>query len=293
MSEHPECLLLAQLASQAVDFAKSGVPANISLMPKLHFPSKLDWSAGEILRNSASEYHESKHALGVLYQGIELLDINPAGGKRGLNEDEDIAAALEELMVGSHLEDAVPHDEITALLRPELEPYITLTLTADISENEIIPQFTSFVLELQYICANHLDASTPHRRRMLGRQRNDLQARLRQQCKALVDTTGEELSDTDGFEDWLLRAWVAWKVPRALGSAFGAKSYGYVALGSMFEALRVLKDLDEYLDRYGARRHVFKILLPYHILVYEQSPPDIPHLASQWRMPILFDFGHN
>jgi hypothetical protein len=85
------------------------------------------------LRNSAGEYYDSKHALGVLYRAIELPDTSPAGGKRGLREDDDIAATLEELRLGSYLEDAIPQDEITTLLRPELEPYIILTLTADIA----------------------------------------------------------------------------------------------------------------------------------------------------------------
>jgi hypothetical protein len=256
MAEDPACLILAELASQAVDFAKSGVPAEISRMPKLLFPGKPDWCAGEIVRNSTREFYPSQHALGVLFRAIELPDTSSAR-RDSRTEDEDIAAALDELRLGSYLDEAIPQDAISVLLQEELEPYITLTLTADISENEIIPQFQSFVLDLQYICANHsltrrplteeeCWAGTIVAKSSQPRQRNELQARLREQCKRLVDTTREELSDYEALEDKLLRAWVAWKVSCALGSTFGAKSYGYVALGSIFEALRGLKELDGY-----------------------------------------------
>ena len=252
MSEDPKCLILARLASEAVDFAKSGVPANISNMPKLHFARKPDWSAGEILRNSTGDFYPSKHALGVLYRAIELPDTTPSRRTIG-SDDEDIVAALRELRLGSYFDDAIPQDEISVLLRGELEPYITLTLTADIADNEIFPQFASFVFELQCICANHsltrrplteeeCWAGTIVAKSSQPRQRNELQARMRQQCKELVDATREELSDTD-VVNGLLRAWVAWKVSCALGNTFGAKTYGFVALGSIFEAL---KELDEY-----------------------------------------------
>jgi RNA-dependent RNA polymerase len=53
-----------------------------------------------------------------------------------------------------------------------------------------------------------------------------------------ADLTGD---DWDDDYDCLLRSWVAWECSVSLDDVFGAKSFGWVALASIFEALKALE----------------------------------------------------
>src|SRR5260221_3072378 len=91
MSEDPDCLYLAELASQAVDFQKSGTPAKYGSLPKERSKLKPDWYAGEGGREQ--DTYPSPHALGVLYRAISLEDTNVPTNKRGNRELERVLTA--------------------------------------------------------------------------------------------------------------------------------------------------------------------------------------------------------
>lgn len=68
----PECLTLAELASHAVDFPKTGTPVDNKKLPRAD-RLKPDFLAGEIVEPSAqSNFYPSKKALGVLYRNVPL-----------------------------------------------------------------------------------------------------------------------------------------------------------------------------------------------------------------------------
>jgi RNA-dependent RNA polymerase len=88
------------------------------------------------------------------------------------------------------------------------------------------------------------------------RHRDDLIARLQLHTTTLFEATrdgiagGEEADDSAGtveaVEQRTLRAWAAWMTAvEAEGSEFGVKSFGWVALQLVFEAMRELDGEEE------------------------------------------------
>jgi hypothetical protein len=82
------------------------------------------------------------------------------------------------------------------------------------------------------------------------RKRRDLMAKLREQTNLLVTGIREDLlGDEDlPLERGLMRGWVAWELSAI--HAFGAKSFGWVALGGVFEAIKDIEERDEGSTRY-------------------------------------------
>lgn len=260
MSEDPDCLILAELASQAVDFAKSGVPADISRMPRYKFRQKPDWSAGEIARSPAPNLYPSTRALGVLYRAIDLDAVLPRSQVRrrykSEHAEEDTLEELWSALEALEIDEDLLKDDITLVIRPQVETYITTALGVNAYGDEIRTTFHAFSTRLRFICANHtlsrnrpLEeeecwAGTIGAKSSQPRKRMDLQARMRTQTTELVDRVRTELSETDQLEDWLVKGWEAWRISCALGEVFGAKSFGWIALGSIFEVLKELRDRD-------------------------------------------------
>jgi hypothetical protein len=46
------------------------------------------------------------------------------------------------------------------------------------------------------------------------------------------------------LEDGLMRAWVAWELSAVEKEVFGAKSFGWIALGGIFEAIKDIGERD-------------------------------------------------
>ena len=69
-------------------------------------------------------------------------------------------------------------------------------------------------------------------------------ARLRDSTGILVRGTRRVLEggDEDDEEDFLVRSWYAWRVGLDKGREFGAQSFGWVALGATFEAVRRIEE---------------------------------------------------
>lgn len=259
MMGHPDCLRLAQMATEAVDFAKSGYPADLTGMPQLHYRQRPDWSAGEMVQNNYGNYYNSTHALGVLFRMIMLPSSwsyqDSYEPEEWNNTENDLVEALENFSLEHINGPALISDEISQLLKPLVEMWTPVTLNADTAD-AILPQFRAFAIELQYIAANcslvsrrslseeECWAGTIAAKSSQPRARQELQARVREQCDRLVASVRALLAfnEQEELEDWLHRTWVAWLVSKSLGNTFGARSYGYIALGSMFEAL---KDLEE------------------------------------------------
>jgi RNA-dependent RNA polymerase len=98
-----DCMTLAQLHSDAVDYPKGATPVPLEKIPKLKFKARPDWNRPEIMNDSKSaDYYESPRAIGRLFRAIELpaLDIvrkvNQTQRKKidGEEDDEDRADEL-------------------------------------------------------------------------------------------------------------------------------------------------------------------------------------------------------
>jgi len=252
--EDSDCILLAGLHSDAVDYPKTGRPVEQSMLPKLKFREKPDWSAGEMSYRSPGQHYQSQRALGHLYRAIEIKQ-----DARPVNTQQVKRVYIEEALALVSSTYAVQRNHpVSALLRRLLRKYdLDVEWPVEIAA-ELTEQFLAFSTELQCICAMHTLSRSKSKQLseeevFIGsimakssqpRRRQDMISHMRTQSTELVTRVraalaGEEEGEA---EDWLLRAWVAWEISRELDDNFGAKSFGWVALGAFFEAA---KEIDE------------------------------------------------
>lgn len=250
MSRDPRCLKLAELHSTAVDFQKSGKPAELKDMPMAP-DIKPDWSLGELVHDAEIVY-ESQRALGVLFRNIELPDVKapPVSRRRHL---ANLTVALANL---SLYDSSLMQDRISSLLRDELEPHISLVVEFNLAHDILVPQFKAFASHLTWICAHYSLTRRPltEEECWVGtivakswkpRRRNDLQAGMREQCKLACDHILQDLTVEEDIESSLERAWAAWTVSLAREGEFGAKVYGWIALGALFDGLKAIREREE------------------------------------------------
>jgi len=245
MSKHPDCLRLASLHTIAVDFQKSGRPVDSNLIPKRP-KMRPDWSAGELIYKLPTEFYPSRRALGELFRNVELPELRLADPGPGV---DDILGRFNHFSLN---DSPVLDDPISLLIQNELISRIDLSFDGALAQCVLIPQFTAFSGHLTRIAANYslskrplteeeIWAGTIVARSSQHRRRNDLQARLREQSTIIADHIRGDLADTNDTDEWLIRTWVAWSISCRCAEAFGAKSYGYLALGSMLEALAAIR----------------------------------------------------
>lgn len=124
--------------------------------------------------------------------------------------------------------------------------------------DEAEEMFSHYSTELQGICITHTlssarNAALTEEEAMIGtivqktsqpRRRTDMISRLRETTDILVRGMRETLEGEEGEteEDYLQRAWYAWQVALEKGREFGAQSFGWVALGGIFEAIRKIEE---------------------------------------------------
>lgn len=116
--------------------------------------------------------------------------------------------------------------------------------------------FTSYVDELNYICLTHTVSNEPGVRLLeaeivvgaivafcsVRRWRKEKKAKMRLHSSSLAKDVRDQLTPsgihTDPLES-LERAWAAWSYSVYHQSQFGANSFGLIALGVIFDALRI------------------------------------------------------
>ncbi|KAG8906417.1 hypothetical protein FRB99_006919 [Tulasnella sp. 403] len=280
MCRDPDCIKLAQLASAAVDFSKSGTPVNWQSAPKTRFPPyyKPDWSAGEVdNRSSRLKIYRSERAIGKLYRRIDLTDADRLATRQARREhlpgqnrrnekrtNSELSLAMEKMTISGPARVVLEHP-ITLALRQQLQHYVDV--------NAVLPQsiiaaatdhFNAYASELQYICATWTLTATPltEGEVLMGtivgktsqpRKRQSQVAHLRTQSDELVKRIRMVLREGDketvvldkkGVEESLLRSWAAWQVSILQKDRFGAKSFGMVALAAIFETMREAEGMD-------------------------------------------------
>ncbi|KAI0307864.1 RdRP-domain-containing protein [Multifurca ochricompacta] len=257
---HDDCIKLCRIHSNAVDYPKSGTPVTLNTVPKPKSERKPDWNAPETVDLDAShDFYQSQKAIGRLFRAIDLSDVqihnSAARQQRRRLRDDPLEADLDEVFAalcigdqqGDPLELAVenrvaqfintdPHSKFVALAIDSLERYS---------------------MELQGICAcnalqRHKDAMLSEEEAVIGtivakcsqrRRRREAMAQLREQTNYLVRSVRDELAGDDETSqlDWLATAWAAWKVSQHLKYKFGANSYGWIALGEVFDAMKAIE----------------------------------------------------
>ena len=74
--------------------------------------------------------------------------------------------------------------------------------------------------------------------------RRDTIASMRDETATLARRMWKELEGDEELpiKDWVNRSWTAWKISVMKDGVFGSKSFGFIALRGLFEAIKVLED---------------------------------------------------
>ncbi|OBZ75664.1 RNA-dependent RNA polymerase 1 [Grifola frondosa] len=242
------CLDLAQLCSQAVDYPKNGIPVDIHDSPRLLVPYKPDWHQAEDAKPRQTDYYESTRALGELFRNISIIPPRPPSP---LTPPE------------SPREQRPLSDSISCALKPYIERQLCRFHNDDSDVAEIKPLFRKYEEELQYICVTHALSDSPGARLteeevVVGtilaqcsqhRWRTDRTYRMRLHSAMLVrDIQNKlfprtEVPSKDDLLHGLTQGWLAWDFSVRNRSFFGAQSFGLVGLGIVCYTLELLGGL--------------------------------------------------
>ncbi|KAJ7632964.1 RNA dependent RNA polymerase-domain-containing protein [Roridomyces roridus] len=244
-----DCKWLAELCSQAVDYPKQGIPVDLdhNRLPRTLLRCKPDWHAAEVIDPRKTDYYRSEKALGDLYRAISL--------------DEPELLASDAAQQNETVQDDVSSNAIYRILAPHIEKNVPNYTQPDGTEHEIHVIFQKYVEELRYISITHTLTSAPgvtlkEAEMVLGtilakcsqkRWRSDCIYRMRYHTQTVVRDIQKQLLDRsdsrlapEELEDALRKAWAAWDFALRHEKKFGAKSFGLVALGIIFDCLEQL-----------------------------------------------------
>lgn len=244
-----------------MDYPKSGQPVPLDRIPRLKFKVKPDWNAPETTTNiDPSRFYRSERAIGVLYRAIDLPAVETVRReqrhqRRRLNEGEvwTLDDILQEFRQGMDLD-----DEMHQALLGRVASFIALGRHEEDIIAEIWELFRNYVSQLQSICA---DLTLSHQRNAMlteeeaivgtivakcsqPRHRKDNMSKMRDQTTATVDSIRYELSGEEGTlpEMSMERAWVAYCIAYIQDDAFGARSFAWIAMGEIFDAIKTIEE---------------------------------------------------
>ncbi|KAJ3567357.1 hypothetical protein NP233_g6417 [Leucocoprinus birnbaumii] len=268
-----DCLTLAQLHSDAVDYPKSGRAVELTAIPKLKFKVKPDWNAPETINPDSTSYYRSEMAIGKLFRAIELDDIGSVSrprrrARRTMQRRlENLTEALSRFQLGD------PESAIFDLVERRVRRFLDTAGPWEMSDfDEIARLFNRFSSELTAMAATY---SLSHRNFMLSEEevivgtitqktsqpktRKEHMTKVRDMSDTLVKGVRKELEGDDDrtLEDYLKYAWLAYELSfsEAKRNKFGAKSFGWLALSSIFDAMKQIEEHDaSELRSLGSRR---------------------------------------
>jgi len=250
-------MTLAQLHSDAVDYPKSSTPVPLEKIPKLKYKVKPDWNRPETMGDSKSaDYYESQRAIGRLFRAIELpaLDIVrrvSRAQRRKLEEEE-----VDHLVAQFGRMDIRDGDQVDTAVYDRISDFIDVGVGADHRERAFA-LFDRYTTELRTICAAHTisyrrDAMLTEEEAVVGtivaktsqpRHRRDMISKLRDQTNLQVKGVRNELiSEEDGFETKLGKAWALWRVTQDEREVTGARTLGLIALGVIFDTIKEFEE---------------------------------------------------
>jgi RNA-dependent RNA polymerase len=262
----PDCYTLAQLHSDAVDYPKSGQPVPQNSIPKPKSKIKPDWKAPETVNDSnRGDYYESSRAIGRLHRAIDLpiedlqAQYRPRRRqtKRKAKSDRVVDGLTQGLM---NLDvDTVRDDNLVfAVVEDRVQEYIDTdaAFSQSAQVDAVANLYSRYKSDLRGHCAaNTLSSSrfaqlseeealmgTIIQKTSVPRRRKDAMTKLRESTDFLVKAVREQLEGDDNSDDYqyLERAWIAWTISvsrRNASDQFGAASFGWIALGAVFDAI--------------------------------------------------------
>ncbi|KAJ3488459.1 hypothetical protein NLI96_g2801 [Meripilus lineatus] len=258
-----DCMKLAELHSDAVDYPKSGQPVSLSQIPKLKFRVKPDWNAPETLPSDNPDFYKSERAIGRLFRDIKLPALQTVervrrAQSRVLNESQEVTT--DTIIRAFRQFEPEEDDFVTLAVQGRVMSFISTGTHDQDTISEVWEIFERYTSELSLICYDNTlgtrkDAMLTEEEAIVGtivakssqpRMRKDKMSRMRDQTTLLVRSVSHELAGEDGtlHEKSLERAWVAYQLAciEQKDGYFGAKSFGWIALGEIFDAIRDIEE---------------------------------------------------
>lgn len=235
---------------------------DLKKIPKLKFKQKPDWNAPETVFD-LSRFYKSQKAIGRLFRDIKLPEIDTAkrtqhAQYQHLRDDASLEDILDAFSQPVEYEDGSVALEVAA----RVSEFIRVGVYDAELITEVWEQYTRYVSDLRGICADFTlsygkDAMLSEEEVVIGtivapcsqaRRRRDLMSQMREQATALVDGIRYDLSGEEGTlpERSLQRSWVAYRLAEIKEETFGARSFTWIALGEIFEAIRVIEQTEGY-----------------------------------------------
>ena len=83
------------------------------------------------------------------------------------------------------------------------------------------------------------------------RKRKDLMSQMREKTASLVNSVKEEIAGDDEVpsEESLFRAWYAYRLANLESDSFGARSFGWIGLGCIFDAIKEIEEEERTVSR--------------------------------------------
>ena len=230
-------------------------------VPKPKSDLRPDWHAPETVDlEDAPGFYPSKKAIGYLFRGIDLQEVpirNRAANGRRLRQhvrDDEAETDLDDVFAALCMEDR--RDPLESAVEDRVAEFISLDPDSALVR-VAVETLGGYSIELQGICAcnaiqNGKNAMLSEEEAVIGtivakcpqrRRRREAISQLREQTSYLVKSIRAELSGDDNTSqyEWLRNAWAAWKVSRHFKDRFGAHSYGWIALGEVFDAMKAIE----------------------------------------------------
>lgn len=253
--------------SDAVDYPKSGQPVPLAYLPRLKFKAKPDWNAPETIKPDRTRFYPSPRAIGRLFREIDLPAVETVREaqrrqRRNLRQDGEEGYTTVEDILQSFTRDDPQDNTAYETVFEHVSGFITLGQHEDDLVAEMWELLENYKSQLQTICADHTlsyvkDAMLTEEEAVVGtivakcsqpRRRKDLMSKMREQTANLVDDTLQQIAGEDGIlpTKTLERAWVAYRlaVLESEYETFGVRSFAWVALSQVFDAIKVIEQAD-------------------------------------------------
>ena len=260
-----DCLTLAALHSDAVDYPKSGRPVALDRIPGIKFKIKPDWNAPETAISSNPRYYESHRAIGKLFRAIKLPALTQAAHSSQVGNPEGSYLTLDDVVQRLLMDDPRPRNAILKAVRQHVMHYIDIPRHDADHIRRIWELYRYYVPRLRGICADHTlswdrGAMLTEEEAVVGtivakcsqpRKRKERMSHMREQTASLADGLRTELAgDEDMPSEYALeQAWIAFRLAAIESPKFGARSFGWLALGGIFEATREIDELERISTR--------------------------------------------